>query len=41
MSKQELSTKKVSNVILKLFNKHRGDFKDICKSKQESLHSVS
>ena len=41
MNKQGVSVEKINSVILKFFNKHQGDFNNVCQYKQELLHLVS
>ena len=41
MSRQEVSIEKTISVILKFFNKHQGDFNNVCQKKQELQHLVS
>ena len=38
MSRHEISIEKINSVIVKLFNKHQGNFNNVCQSKQELLH---
>ena len=40
MNKQGVSVEKINSVILKFFNKHQGDFNNVCQYKQELLHLV-
>ena len=41
LSRHRISIEKTNSVIVKLFNKHQGNFNNICQSKQELLHEVS
>ena len=41
MSRQGFSNEKTNGAIQKFFNKHQGDFSNICQSKQELLDMVS
>ena len=41
MNRQRVSIEKINSVILKFFNKHQGDFNNVCQSKQELLNLVS
>ena len=41
MSRQGFSNEKVNGAIQKFFNKHQGDFSNVCQSKQELLDMVS
>ena len=38
MSRHEISIEKTNSVIVKLFNKHQGNFNNVCQSKQELFH---
>ena len=41
MSRQQVSIGKINSSILKLFNKHHSDVKNVCQSKQELLNLIS
>ena len=41
MSRPELSIEIISSVITTLFNKHQGEFNNLCQSKQELLNLIS
>ena len=41
MSRQGVSIGKINSSILKLFNKHHSDDKNVCQSKQELLNLIS
>ena len=41
MSRPELSIETISSVITTFFNKHQGEFNNLCQSKQELLNLIS
>ena len=41
ISKQGGSIEKINSIILKFFNKHQGNYNNVCQSKQELLNLVS
>ena len=38
VSRHGISIEKINSVIVKLFNKHQGNFNNVCQSNQELLH---